>query len=61
LSKYFNNKIVWITGASSGIGQALAIELSKKDAFLILTGRDQERLESTQKQLKDPINPKLSS
>jgi len=59
LSKYFNNKIVWITGASSGIGQALAIELSKKDAFLILTGRDQERLESTQKQLKDPNKSKI--
>ncbi len=59
MSKYFNNKIVWITGASSGIGRALAIELSKKDAFLILTGRDQERLESTQKQLKDPNKSKI--
>ena len=31
----FNNKVVWITGASSGIGKALAIELSHQKATLI--------------------------
>tara|TARA_B100001057_G_scaffold266338_1_gene266504 strand:+ start:196 stop:1008 length:813 start_codon:yes stop_codon:yes gene_type:complete len=42
---YFYNKTIWITGASSGIGEALAIELSKLDANLILTARRKEELE----------------
>ena len=40
----FTNKVVWITGASSGIGKALAIELSKQDAKLILSARNEEKL-----------------
>ena len=41
----FNNKVVWITGASSGIGKALAIELSKKNCQLILSSRREAELE----------------
>lgn len=41
----FSNKVVWITGASSGIGKALAIELSAKGAKLILSSRKQNDLE----------------
>ena len=40
----FTNKVVWITGASSGIGKALAIELSKQDAKLIISARNEEKL-----------------
>ena len=36
----FNNKVVWITGASSGLGEALAYEFSKLGASLILTARN---------------------
>jgi len=41
----FNNKTVWITGASSGIGEALAYELSRQGARLILSSRSLEKLE----------------
>lgn len=40
-----NNKTVWITGASSGIGKSLAIALSKYDCKLILSARRTEELE----------------
>ena len=39
-----NNKIIWITGASSGIGRALAIEMSYFDTKLILSSRNIEAL-----------------
>lgn len=40
------DKTVWITGAASGIGKALAIEYAKKNAIVILSDRDQENLKS---------------
>ena len=38
------NKVVWITGASSGIGEALAINYSKRGAKVILSARREEEL-----------------
>ncbi|AUC16256.1 short chain dehydrogenase [Tenacibaculum sp. SZ-18] len=35
------NKIVWITGASSGIGKSLAIHLSQQNTKLILSSRNE--------------------
>ena len=42
---YYENKVVWITGASSGIGEAIAYALNKKGARLILSARRAEKLE----------------
>jgi len=38
---------VWLTGASSGLGQALALEAACPGAPMILFGRDQDRLAET--------------
>lgn len=43
---YFYNKTVWITGASSGIGEQLAYDLSALGARLILSSRRKEVLEN---------------
>jgi short-subunit dehydrogenase len=46
---YFRKKVVWITGASSGIGEALAIEFAKQGAQLILSSNQLSDLESVNK------------
>jgi short-subunit dehydrogenase len=48
----FNNQTIWITGASSGIGKALAIQLAAKGARIILTARSVQKLENVKNQLK---------
>lgn len=40
----FKNKIVWITGASSGIGEALAYAFSDEGASVVLSARSAEKL-----------------
>lgn len=40
----FKDKVIWITGASSGIGEALALEFAKKEARLILSARREDEL-----------------
>jgi dehydrogenase/reductase SDR family member 7B len=41
----FTDKTIWITGASSGIGKAVALELSRYKTHLILSGRNNKALE----------------
>jgi len=45
-------KTILVTGASSGIGQAIAIECSKMKARVVITGRNSERLQQTFNQLE---------
>lgn len=50
----FKDKVIWITGASSGIGEALALELAKKEARLILSARREDELIRVAKLTKLP-------
>lgn len=43
-------KTIWITGASAGIGKAMALNLSKNNNHLILSGRNVATLEETARQ-----------
>ena len=47
----FENKVVVITGASSGIGEATAEKFAKKGANLVLVARRKEKLEQVEKNL----------
>lgn len=45
MNTFFNDKVVWITGASSGIGEALAYQLSQQGAKIIISARRENELE----------------
>lgn len=45
----FKDKVVWITGASAGIGEALTMAFAQEGAKLVLTARREEELERVKK------------
>ena len=47
----FKNKIILITGASSGIGKASALLFAKKGAHLILVSRNKEKLAEVEQKI----------
>lgn len=52
----FKDLTIWITGASSGLGEALAIAFAKKGATIILSGRNEDKLEAVKEQCKKSKN-----
>ena len=49
-----DGKVVWITGASSGLGKALAQECAARGAQVVLTARRYEELENVRLSLSHP-------
>ena len=51
---YFDHKIIWITGASSGIGEALAVAFIKEGATVIASAPFADELEASKAKASDP-------
>ena len=51
MKNVFNNEVIYITGATAGIGFASAELLLKKGATVVITGRNNKNLKSAQKKL----------
>lgn len=51
---YFRNKVVWISGASSGIGKEMAAKILEWGGKVVITGRDPARLQAAGKELNVP-------
>jgi len=47
--KFFDGKVIWITGASGGLGRELALVLSKFNVKLILSARQDLELKETKR------------
>ncbi|WP_296403453.1 SDR family NAD(P)-dependent oxidoreductase [Psychrobacter sp.] len=48
----FKQLTIWITGASSGLGEALALECARSGAAVILSGRNTKKLEAVKDKCK---------
>ena len=59
MDNYFKNKVIWITGASSGIGEALAYAFSFRGAKLILSSRSYDELDRVKHTCRAPENVKI--
>jgi dehydrogenase/reductase SDR family member 7B len=51
---FFNNKTIWITGASSGIGKALVMAMAKQKANIVLSARNESVLENIMASINYP-------
>lgn len=54
--KFLKDKVVWITGASSGIGKELALQMNLRGSFIIASSRNREKLEAVRNESSFPEN-----
>ena len=52
VTETFSGKVVWITGASSGVGRSLALAFDRAGARLILSSRSRDSLEAVQRECR---------
>lgn len=58
--KSFDNKVVVITGGNSGIGKAIAKSFYVQGAKVVISGRDQSKLESVVEEFSGNITTRIS-
>lgn len=57
---YLNYKVIWITGASSGIGEALVYELARRRGVkLVISARRKEELERVKGNCTTAVQPNI--
>ncbi|HIP61781.1 MAG TPA: SDR family NAD(P)-dependent oxidoreductase [Sulfurovum sp.] len=61
MKNFIKNKTALITGATSGIGEQLAIDLAQMKVNLVLTGRDSKKLEKLKKKISKNSKVKVST
>ena len=52
MAKTYQDKVAWVTGGGSGIGEALALELADQGASVVVSGRRQDRLDDVVKTIE---------
>ena len=57
--KRLRGKVIWITGASSGIGEHLAYKLTEFGCKLVLSARRKDELDRVKNQCKSKLCSKL--
>ncbi|KAI2801339.1 Peroxisomal 2,4-dienoyl-CoA reductase [Blomia tropicalis] len=54
----FTGKVAIVTGSSSGIGSAIALQLASNGALVVITGRSESKLETISKKIETISNRK---